>query len=115
MAADSAFEAHCERRGEAAVVSVAGEIDLVSSEELQAVVAGACGPGRDGGPRPAGRDVHRLEWAERDRGRAPTGSGPQNRLVVAIEGAPMVERLFDLTGLRGTLEIVPDPDAALAA
>ena len=35
------------------------------------------------------------------------------RFAVAVGGAPAVERLLDLTGLRATLSIVEDPDAVL--
>jgi hypothetical protein len=34
---------------------------------------------------------------------------------VAVGGAPAVQRLFELTGLRDTLTLVDDPDAALPA
>jgi anti-sigma B factor antagonist len=115
MAADSAFEAHCERRGEAVVVSVAGEIDLVTSEELQAVLRAPAAQAAT-----VVLDLRAVTFidssglsvivAEHQRAQA-----AQNRLVVALEGAPLVARLFDLTGLAGTLETVPDPDAALAA
>lgn len=37
------------------------------------------------------------------------------RFAVAVGGSPAVRRLFELTGLLGTLTLVDDPDAALAA
>jgi anti-anti-sigma factor len=115
MPADSAFEAQCERRGEAAVVSVLGEVDLASAEKLRAVL---------GVPEAQAAtvvlDLRGVTFidssglsvivAEHQRAQA-----EQRRLVVAVEGAAMVERLFDLTGLHRTLTIVSDPDAVLMA
>lgn len=37
------------------------------------------------------------------------------RFAIAVGGAPAVQRLFELTGLQGTLTLVTDPDAALVA
>lgn len=115
MSADPAFEAYCERRGEAAVVSVVGAIDLATSEELRAVLRAP-----EAQAATVVLDLRAVTFidssglsllvAEHQRAKA-----EQHRVVVAVEGAPMVERLLDLTGLRKTLAIVPDPDAVLMA
>lgn len=114
MPADSAFEAQCERRGEAAVVvSAAGELDLATADELRAVMRAA-----EAQAPTVVLDLRAVTFidssglsvivAENQRAQA-----EQRRLMVAVDGAPMVERLLDLTGLQRTLTIVPDPDAAL--
>jgi anti-anti-sigma factor len=115
MAADSAFQAHSERRGDAAVVSVAGEIDLATADQLRAVLKAP-----EAQAPTVVLDLRAVTFidssglsvivAEHQRAQA-----EQRRLAVAVEGAAMVERLFDLTGLNRTLTIVPDPDSALVA
>ncbi len=41
-------------------------------------------------------------------------SSTGQRFVVAVGGAPAVQRLFDLTGLGDVIPMVQDPDVALA-
>lgn len=113
MPANPAFEAQCERRGEAAVVSVVGEIDLATAEELGAVLRAP-----EAQAPTVVLDLRAVTFIDSSGlsvivGEHQRAQAEQRRLVVAVEGAPMVERLFDLTGLHRTLTIVPDPDAAL--
>jgi anti-anti-sigma factor len=113
MPAEPAFEAHCERRGQAVVVSVVGDIDLATSEEFRSILRTP-----EAQAPTVVLDLRAVTFidssglsvivAEHQRGQA-----EQYRLIVAVDGAPMVERLFELTGLTSTLTIVPDPDSAL--
>jgi anti-sigma B factor antagonist len=113
MPADSDFEVRLDRLAEAIVVTVAGEIDLASSEELRAALRAP-----EAQAATVVLDLRAVTFidssglsvivAEHQRAQA-----VEHRLVVAVDGASMVERLFELTGLRKTLILVPDPAAAL--
>ena len=104
----------CERRGEAAVLVVSGELDLgtvgilrdrLRSQEAQGAIVVL--------------DLRQLQFIDSsglslvvsEQHRAQTEG---YRLAVAVGGAASVQRLFELTGLQGTLTLVDDPESALA-
>ena len=110
---DLPLEVICERRGEAAVLVVSGELDLgtvgilrdrLRSEEAQAAIVVL--------------DLRQLQFID-SSGLSLVVSEQQRartegyRLAVAVGGAASVQRLFELTGLQGTLTLVEDPEAAL--
>jgi anti-anti-sigma factor len=105
----------CERRGEATVLVVEGELDLSTVDTLRDTLRS-----QEARAATVVLDLRRLAFidssglslvvAEQQRARE-----DGFRFVVAVGGAPAVQRLFELTGLQGTLTLVEDPDAALAA
>lgn len=94
------------------VVAVRGELDLATVEQLREALRSP-----DGQAETVILDLRELTFmdssglslvvSEQQRAQA---SG--YRLAVAVGGAPAVERMFALTGLRGTLELIEDPEAA---
>jgi anti-anti-sigma factor len=113
MSGDPAFEVQCERRDAAAIVTVAGELDLDSAEQLREVLRSpeAQAPTVILDLREVTFiDSSGLSVVVREHQRA---SAADCRFAVAVGGAPAVQRLFDLSGLAGPIMLVPDPDAVL--
>lgn len=104
-----------ERRGDAAVLVVHGELDLSTVEILRDVLHS-----EESRAKIVVLDLRELDFID-SSGLSLIVSEQQRaredgfRFAVAVGGAPAVQRLFELTGLRGTLTLVEDPDAALAA
>ena len=113
MSDGSPFDARCDRREDAAVVAVSGELDLDSAEKLRALLLSP--------PAQAETvvlDLRQVTFIDSSGLSVVVGHHHRSkterfRFAVAVGGAPAVERLLDLTGLRGTLAIVQDPDAVL--
>jgi len=113
MAGDPAFEVRCERRDAAAVVTVSGELDLDSAEQLSEVLLSP-----EAQAATVILDLRKVTFidssglsvvvAEHQR-----ASAADSRFAVAVGGAPAVQRLFDLSGLTGAITLIPDPDAVL--
>jgi anti-anti-sigma factor len=113
MGEDSSFEARCEARDGGAVVVARGELDLRSAEELRELLH-----------QPEAHaptvildlrgvtfiDSSGLSVIVGENRRAIT---EQFRFAVAVGGARAVQRLFELSGLVGTLAIVDDPESVL--
>ena len=109
MTGDGAFAARCDRRDGAVIVVACGELDIASADDLRAVL---------GSPEAQAPtvilDLRQLQFIdssglsivveEHNRAKA-----EGFRFVVATGGAPTVERLLDLSGLRDTLAIVRTP------
>ena len=113
MSAGSPFDARCERREDAVVVVVSGELDLDSAEKLRDLLRS---PQARAGT--VVLDLRQVTFIDSSGlsvvvGHHHRSQADQFRFAVAVGGAPAVERLLDLTGLRGTLTIVADPDAVL--
>ena len=92
---------------------VSGELDLDSAEKLRDLLRG---PQAQAGT--VVLDLRQVTFIDSSGlsvvvGHHHRSQVDQFRFAVAVGGAPAVERLLDLTGLRGTLTIVADPDAAL--
>lgn len=104
-----------ERRGSAAILVVQGELDLSTVDVLRETLRSA-----EARAATVVLDLRQLEFID-SSGLSLVVSEQQRanedgfRFAIAVGGAPAVERLFELTGLRGTLTLVEDPDAALAA
>jgi anti-sigma B factor antagonist len=105
----------CQRRGNAVVVVVHGELDLSTVELLRRVLRS-----QEAKAARVVLDLRELEFidssglslvvSEQQRAREDGFS-----FAVAVGGAHAVKRLFELTGLQGALTLVDDPDAAPAA
>ena len=113
MSDGSPFDARCERRADAVVVVVTGELDLDSAEKLRALMRGA-----EAQAPTVVLDLREVSFIDSSGLSVVVGQHHRSksdgfRFAVAVAGAPAVERLLDLTGLRGTLEIVETPDATL--
>ena len=113
MTRDLPLDVACERRGDAAVVGVRGELDLNTVDALRNVLHS-----QEARAATLVLDLRQLDFidssglslvvAEQARARE-----DGFRFAVAVGGAPAVQRLFELTGLHGTVRLVDDPDAAL--
>lgn len=113
MSDGSPFDAWCERREDAVVVVVTGELDLDSAEKLRELLRSP-----DAQAPTVVLDLRGLTFIDSSGlsvivGEYHRARSEQFRFAVAVGGAPAVERLFELTGLRDTLAIVEDPDTAL--
>ena len=113
MSDGSPFDAHCERRRDAVVVIVSGELDLDTADSLRALLRA---PEAQAGT--VVLDLREVTFIDSSGLSAVVGHHHRSkadgfRFAVAVGGAPAVERLLDLTGLRGTLAIVQEPEAAL--
>ena len=114
MSENAGLVARCDRRGNAVVVVVGGELDIDSADELRAVL---------GGPEAQAPmvilDLRQLRFMDSSglsivveaHKRAKAGG---SRFVVATGGATAVQRLLDLSGLRETLAIAESPDEVLS-
>jgi anti-anti-sigma factor len=113
MAGDSAFEARCERRDTAAVVTVRGELDLNSADALSKVLQSP-----DAQAPTVVLDLRTVSFIDSSGlsvivGQHRRSSAAGTRFLVAVGGAQAVQRLFELTGLAGVITLVADPDVAL--
>jgi anti-sigma B factor antagonist len=111
---DRPLEVVCERREDAAVLIVHGELDLSTVDVL-----------RESLRRDEARaatvvlDLRQLQFID-SSGLSLLVSEQQRaredgfRFAIAVGGAPAVQRLFELTGLQGTLTLVEDPEALMA-
>lgn len=109
----SPFDARCVRREDAVVVVVSGELDLDSAEKLRALLRGP-----DAQAATVVLDLREVSFIDSSGLSVVVGQHHRSqaegfRFAVAVGGAPSVERLLDLTGLRGTLTIVEHPEAVL--
>jgi anti-sigma B factor antagonist len=103
-----------ERRGEAVVLAVRGELDLSTVDILRDSL-------RSQQVRAATvvLDLRQLQFID-SSGLSLLVSEQQRaredgfRFAIAVGGAPAVQRLFELTGLQGTLTLVDDPEALMA-
>ncbi|HWD64277.1 MAG TPA: STAS domain-containing protein [Solirubrobacteraceae bacterium] len=115
MTRDLPLEVVCQRRGEAAVLVVHGELDLSTVDALRQVLRS-----QEARASVVVLDLRELEFID-SSGLSLIVSEQQRasddgfNFAVAVGGAPAVQRLFELTGLRDTLTLVDDPDAALPA
>lgn len=95
------------------VVAVSGEIDLATAEKLRALLRS---PQAEAAT--VVLDLRQVTFIDSSGlsvvvGHHHRAKADGFRFAVAVGGAPAVERLLDLTGLRGTLAIVESPDAVL--
>ena len=113
MCLDSSFRVTCERRGDSAVITVTGELDLDSADVLRQTLGTA-----DAQAPTVVLDLRAVTFidssglsvvVERHR----QASADECRFVVAVGGAHAVERLLELTGLHEVIALVQDPDSAL--
>lgn len=115
MNRDKPLEVVCERRGDAAVLVLHGELDLSTVDALRDVLRS-----QEARAAIVVLDLRSLQFID-SSGLSLIVSEQQRarqdgfRLAIAVGGAPTVQRLFELTGLQGTLTLVEDPDAALVA
>ncbi len=101
-----------ERRGDAAVVTVKGDVDLATAEEL----ASALDPERQDAPALV-LDLRHVPFMD-SSGLAVvmrTADRLTERFAAVLEEGSPVERLFDLTGVLESLATFRDPGAAVAA
>jgi anti-sigma B factor antagonist len=108
------FQARIERRGDIVVVIVEGELDMDSVGRLRTLLAQP-----DSSAPTVVLDLRGLSFMDSSGlslivGEYRRAQTDGSRFAVAIAGAKQVERLFDLTGLRGTIEVVDDPSAVPA-
>jgi anti-sigma B factor antagonist len=112
---DLPLEVVCERRGDAAVLVVQGELDLSTVDVLRDFLRS-----QEARASTVVLDLRQLQFID-SSGLSLVVSEQQRaredgfRFAIAVGGAPAVQRLFELTGLQGTLTLVADPDAALVA
>lgn len=115
VSGDSTFDVRLERRHGAVVVVARGELDLRTAEELRNVL---------GDPNLQADtvvlDLRELTFLDSSGLSVVVGEHQRAaqqgfRFAVAVGGAPTIARLFDLSGLRGTLTLVEDPDAAVGS
>jgi anti-anti-sigma factor len=115
MTGEPEFGVQFQPRADSVVVVVRGELDLQSAELLEAALQ-----------RPQAHaanvilDLRPVTFidssglsviiAEHQRANA-----DGFRFAVAVGEAPAVKRLFDLSGLRGTIDIIDEPNVALMA
>jgi anti-sigma B factor antagonist len=105
----------CERHGEASVLVVQGELDLSTVDVLRDVLRS-----QEARAAVVVLDLRKLDFID-SSGLSLIVSEQQRarddgfRFAIAVGGAPAVQRLFELTGLNGTLTLVEDPAAALVA
>jgi anti-anti-sigma factor len=114
MSLNSAFEVHCEPRADAVVVVASGELDLDSAGTLREALLSP-----EAQAPTVVLDLRAVTFIDSSGlsvvvGHHQRTSTAECRFVVAIGGAPAVQRLFDLTGLGGVIATVQDPDAALS-
>jgi stage II sporulation protein AA (anti-sigma F factor antagonist) len=115
MSPDPAFGVHCEQRPNAVVVVVSGELDLDSVDVLRRALNSP-----EARAATVVLDLRRVTFIDSSGlsvvvGQHQRAIAAECRFSVAVGGAPAVQRLFDLSGLRDVIALVEDPDAALAA
>jgi anti-anti-sigma factor len=113
MAGDSAFEVRCEQRIAAAVVTVSGELDLDTAEQLSQALRSP-----EAQAPTVILDLRKVTFIDSSGlsvvvGEHQRASAADCRFAVAVGGAPAVQRLFDLSGLAGAIMLVSDPDSLL--
>jgi anti-anti-sigma factor len=114
MAEDCLFDARCERRDGGVVVVASGEIDLSTSPQLRAAL-------RDPeaqAPRVV-LDLRGVTFMDSSAlgvivGQHKRARDEGFRFAVAAHGAENVERILELAGLTGLLDIVDGSDELLA-
>jgi anti-anti-sigma factor len=114
MAEGPAFEARCERRNDAVVIVVSGELDLGSADKLRAVLHGP-----DAQARTVILDLRGVTFIDSSGlgvivGHNRRATEEEFRFAVAVGGAKTVGRVLDLSGLRATLAIIEDPEELLS-
>ena len=110
MSTELPFEVRCDRRPDSVVVVVRGELDLSTVEALRAVLQGP-----EASSNVVVLDLRSLDFIDSsglsllvsEQHRAQKAG---RRFAIAVGGAPAVSRLFELTGLTGTLDLIEDPD-----
>jgi anti-sigma B factor antagonist len=108
-----AFEARCEQLDGAVVVVVHGELDLGSADSLRAVLRAP-----EAQAPTVVLDLRNVTFIDSSGlsvivGHSRRAETDHVRFAIAIGGASSVERLFELTGLRGTLPLVETPEAVI--
>ncbi len=113
MPNEGTFAARCDHRNGATVVVVSGGLDLGSSDQLRAALLSA-----DAQAPLVILDLRAVSFidssalsvivAQHQRAR-----NDGFRFAIAVGGAPAVDRLFDLAGLRETLTLIDAPEAML--
>jgi anti-anti-sigma factor len=114
MADERLFEARCERRDGGVVVVASGEIDLSTSPELRAALRAP----EARAPRVV-LDLRAVTFMDSSAlgvivGQHKRAREEGFRFAVAAQGADNVERILELSGLTGLLEIVDGSDDLLA-
>jgi len=110
----SVFECQASRDGDRVRLSLHGELDIAAAgrldEELRVL------EGED--PAHLVLDLHNLTFLDstglRSLIAADARGREQGRRVTLLQGPAVVQRVFEITGLEGRLEIVPD-EAGLAS
>ena len=105
----------CERRGDAAVVTVSGEIDLASSIELRAVLRS-----EDARAPVVVLDMRGVSFIDSSGLGVIVGQQRRSRedgfrFGIVLGDEQIVQRVFDLSGLRDVLTIVDSPEELLTA
>lgn len=109
----SQFRVEVERRGRAALISVAGELDLATGPELEAEL----GDISTDDIELVVVDLRRLEFMD-STGlsiivRAHQRLGGEGCELGLVRGSPQVQRLLDLTGVADRIALVGQPEELL--
>lgn len=109
------LEVRCERHEGAVVAVVRGEIDYGSADRLRALLRAP-----NAQAEVVVLDLRELTFIDSSGLSVVVGEEQRAReegfrFVLAIGGAPGIERVFELAGLRDTLTMVDDPAAALTS
>ena len=112
---NSDFTVEERREGDAAILSVSGELDLRTSPELEERLGAAF----DAGTELVILDLRQIEFMDSTGLRVLLGAHQRahesGKRFALVRGADQVERVLTLTGVRDLLTVVDAPEELLAA
>jgi len=112
---NSDFTVEERREGDAAILSVSGELDLRTSPELEKRL----GTAFDAGTELVILDLRQIEFMDSTGLRVLLGAHQRahesGKRFALVRGADQVERVLTLTGVRDLLTVVDAPEELLAA